>query len=79
MQLDKDFTPTEREKINPCNSSSISDALDFVKNPVKCCKHVHELIKNLMEIVQVKKEDQKTKGNWCINLKIKWLTKKTIY
>ncbi|XP_019865972.2 inositol hexakisphosphate and diphosphoinositol-pentakisphosphate kinase isoform X2 [Aethina tumida] len=61
MQLDKDFTPTEREKINPCNSSSISDALDFVKNPVKCCKHVHELIKNLMEIVQVKKEDQKTK------------------
>ncbi|XP_044265297.1 inositol hexakisphosphate and diphosphoinositol-pentakisphosphate kinase 2 isoform X14 [Tribolium madens] len=61
MQLDRDFTPEDREKINPCNSSSITDALDFVKNPVKCCKHVHELIKSLMEIVQVKKEDAKTK------------------
>ncbi|CAH0551016.1 unnamed protein product [Brassicogethes aeneus] len=61
MQIDKDFTQLDREKINPCNSSSISDALDFVKNPVKCCKHVHELIKNLLEIVQVKKEDLKTK------------------
>ncbi|XP_064211960.1 inositol hexakisphosphate and diphosphoinositol-pentakisphosphate kinase 2 isoform X17 [Tribolium castaneum] len=61
MQLDRDFTPEDREKINPCNSSSIADALDFVKNPVKCCKHVHELIKSLMEIVQVKKEDAKTK------------------
>ncbi|XP_018562040.1 inositol hexakisphosphate and diphosphoinositol-pentakisphosphate kinase isoform X2 [Anoplophora glabripennis] len=61
MQLDRDFSPEDREKINPCNSLSISDALDFVKNPVKCCKHVHELIKNLMEIVQIKKEDLKTK------------------
>nr|CAH7742232.1 unnamed protein product [Callosobruchus chinensis] len=61
MQLDRDFTAEDREKINPCHSSSIADALEFVKNPVKCCKHVHELIKNLMEIVQVKKEDMKTK------------------
>lgn len=67
MQLDRDFTPEDREKINPCNSLSITDALDFVKNPVKCCKHVHELIKNLMEIVQVKKEDLKTKGLFKIN------------
>lgn len=64
MQIDRDFTPEDKEKINPCNSSSIADALEFVKNPVRCCKHVHELIKNLMEIVQVKKEDLKTKGIW---------------
>lgn len=62
MQLDRNFTQDDRDKINPCNSSSIADALDFVKNPVKCCKHVHELIKSLMEIVQLKKEDTKTKG-----------------
>ncbi|XP_063908216.1 inositol hexakisphosphate and diphosphoinositol-pentakisphosphate kinase 2-like isoform X14 [Zophobas morio] len=61
MQLDRDFSQEDRDKINPCNSSSITDALDFVKNPVKCCKHVHELIKSLMEIVHVKKEDPKTK------------------
>lgn len=62
MQLDRDFSPEDRDKVNPCNSSSIADALEFVKNPVRCCRHVHELIKSLMEIVQVKKEDVKTKG-----------------
>lgn len=62
MQLDRDFTPEDREKINPCNSTSISEALEFVKNPVKCCRHVQELIKNLLEIVHVKKEDPKSKG-----------------
>ncbi|CAH1111385.1 unnamed protein product [Psylliodes chrysocephalus] len=61
MQLDRDFTPEDREKINPCNSTSISEALEFVKNPVKCCRHVQELIKNLLEIVHVKKEDPKSK------------------
>ncbi|XP_050294497.1 inositol hexakisphosphate and diphosphoinositol-pentakisphosphate kinase isoform X2 [Anthonomus grandis grandis] len=61
MKADREFTPVDREKINPCNSVSINEAMDFVKNPYKCCKHVHELIKSLMEIVQVKKEDGKTK------------------
>lgn len=58
MQIDRDFSPADREKINPCNSASINEALDFVKNPYMCCKHVHELIKSLMEIVHVKKEDE---------------------
>lgn len=62
MQVDREFSDEDRENINPGNSSSISDALDFVKNPFKCCLHVHELIKNLMEIVKQKKEDPKTKG-----------------
>ncbi|XP_057654646.1 inositol hexakisphosphate and diphosphoinositol-pentakisphosphate kinase 2 isoform X19 [Diorhabda carinulata] len=61
MQIDREFTQEDKEKINPCNSTSIADALEFVKNPVKCCKHVQELIKNLLEIVQAKKEDAKSK------------------
>ncbi|KAI4467915.1 diphosphoinositol pentakisphosphate kinase [Holotrichia oblita] len=61
MQLDREFTADDKEKINPGNSVSIADALDFVKNPVKCCKYVHDLIKSLMEIVKQKKEDLKTK------------------
>lgn len=64
MQIDRDFSPADREKINPCNSASINEALDFVKNPYMCCKHVHELIKSLMEIVHVKKEDGKIKGSF---------------
>ncbi|KAF2893733.1 hypothetical protein ILUMI_12427 [Ignelater luminosus] len=61
MQLDREFTPEDVEKINPCHSSSISDALDFVKNPVKCCQHVHELIQSLLNIVRLKRDDVKTK------------------
>ncbi|KAK9729107.1 Diphosphoinositol pentakisphosphate kinase 2 N-terminal domain [Popillia japonica] len=61
MQLDREFSADDKEKINPGNSVSIADALDFVKNPVKCCKYVHDLIKSLMEIVKQKKEDPKTK------------------
>lgn len=61
MQLNRDFTAEDIEKINPCNSSSISDALDFVKNPFRCCQHVHELIKSLLNIVRMKKEDSKAK------------------
>lgn len=66
MQLDREFTPEDKEKINPGNSISIADALDFVKNPFKCCNHVHELIKSLMEIIKQKKEDPKTKGDFFL-------------
>lgn len=62
MQLNRDFTSEDVEKINPCNSSSISDALDFVKNPVRCCQHVHDLIQSLLNIVRLKRDDVKTKG-----------------
>lgn len=62
MQLDREFSDEEKNKINPCKSSSISDALDFVKNPVKCCQQVHTLITSLLDIVRLKRDDPKTKG-----------------
>ncbi|XP_024216421.1 inositol hexakisphosphate and diphosphoinositol-pentakisphosphate kinase isoform X5 [Halyomorpha halys] len=61
MQQDHDFTPEERAMINPCNAISINLALDFVKNPVKCCERVQVLIQKLMNIVRLKKDDPKTK------------------
>lgn len=61
MQQDREFTLEDRLAINPCNSSSISAGLDIVKNPVKCCERVQELIKKLMTIVRIKKDDPKTK------------------
>ena len=63
MQQDRDFTYADRESINPCNAISISLAMDFVKNPVKCCGRVQELIQKLMSIVKTKKDDPKTKGD----------------
>lgn len=61
MQNDREFTAEDREQVNPCNSISINEALDFVKNPVKCCSHVHSLMQSLIGVVTVKKDDQKTK------------------
>ncbi|XP_068139699.1 inositol hexakisphosphate and diphosphoinositol-pentakisphosphate kinase isoform X3 [Drosophila tropicalis] len=61
MQNDREFTKEDRENINPCNSKSITQALDFVKNPVDCCHHVHTLIRELLHIISIKKDDPKTK------------------
>ncbi|XP_032295428.1 inositol hexakisphosphate and diphosphoinositol-pentakisphosphate kinase isoform X8 [Drosophila virilis] len=61
MQNDREFTQEDRELINPCNSKSITQALDFVKNPVDCCHHVHLLIRELLHIISIKKDDPKTK------------------
>ncbi|XP_075218653.1 inositol hexakisphosphate and diphosphoinositol-pentakisphosphate kinase 2-like isoform X10 [Lycorma delicatula] len=61
MQQNRDFTPEDRSAINPCNAISISMALDFVKNPVKCCERVQDLIQKLMNIVRAKRDDPKTK------------------
>nr|NP_001285536.1 lethal (1) G0196, isoform P [Drosophila melanogaster]AHN60006.1 lethal (1) G0196, isoform P [Drosophila melanogaster] len=61
MQNDREFSKEDRELINPCNSKSITQALDFVKNPVDCCHHVHLLIRELLHIISIKKDDPKTK------------------
>ncbi|KAL6421326.1 hypothetical protein ACFW04_011894 [Cataglyphis niger] len=61
LQQDREFTREDREQINPGNALSINAALDFVKNPVRCCQHVHILIQKLLDIVRIKKEDPKTK------------------
>ncbi|KAL0268246.1 UNVERIFIED_CONTAM: hypothetical protein PYX00_010269 [Menopon gallinae] len=63
MQQDREFTAEDRQLINPCNAISISLALDFVKNPVKCCERVQELIQKLMAIVKTKRDDPKTKDS----------------
>ncbi|CAL1686870.1 unnamed protein product [Lasius platythorax] len=61
LQQDREFTREDREQINPGNALSINAALDLVKNPVRCCQHVHTLIQKLLDIVRIKKEDPKTK------------------
>ncbi|CAK1581659.1 unnamed protein product [Parnassius mnemosyne] len=61
MQVEREFTAEDRACINPCGSLSIAAAMDFVKHPVRCCAHVHALIQRLVHIVQLKKDDHKTK------------------
>ncbi|XP_014240149.1 inositol hexakisphosphate and diphosphoinositol-pentakisphosphate kinase 2 isoform X5 [Cimex lectularius] len=61
MQEDRDFSAEDRIAINPCNAISINLALDFVKNPVRACERVQDLIQKLVNIVKLKKDDPKTK------------------
>uniref|UniRef100_A0A1Q3FFX5 Inositol hexakisphosphate and diphosphoinositol-pentakisphosphate kinase n=1 Tax=Culex tarsalis TaxID=7177 RepID=A0A1Q3FFX5_CULTA len=61
MQIDREFTVEDRAAINPGNAISINLAMDFVKNPVKCCAHVHSLINSLLTVVGVKRDDPKTR------------------
>jgi inositol hexakisphosphate/diphosphoinositol-pentakisphosphate kinase len=60
LQINRELTQEERQRINPCNSTSINQALDFVKNPFQCCNHVLHLIHNLVELLDSKKDDPKT-------------------
>ncbi|KAH8264235.1 hypothetical protein KR038_004967, partial [Drosophila bunnanda] len=62
MQNDREFTQADRDQINPCNNKSIAQALDFVKNPVDCCHHVLQLIRELLRVISVKKDDPRTKN-----------------
>ncbi|KAL7046209.1 hypothetical protein ACKWTF_002513 [Chironomus riparius] len=63
LQINRELSDEERSKINPCNATSLNQALNFVKNPYKCCEHVLKLIQNLVELVDIKKEDSKTKDS----------------
>lgn len=61
MQIDRDFSEDDRININPSNSISINQAMDYVKNPVQCCAKLQQLIQSLMAIVNVKRDDPKTR------------------
>lgn len=61
LQIDRDFTLADRVAINPGNATSINQAMDFVRNPVKCCCHVQSLIQSLMAVVAFKRDDPKTR------------------
>merc|ERR1719350_1472358 len=47
LQRDKEFTAEDEEFPNPCNKISISNALKFIKNPVRCCHLIYSLIQQL--------------------------------
>lgn len=63
LQINRELSDEERAKINPCNATSLNQALNFVKNPYQCCEHVLKLIHNLVDLVDIKKEDSKTKDS----------------
>merc|ERR1719312_878417 len=51
LQRDREFSEEDMEFLNPCKRISISNALRLIRNPVKCCRTVHELIQRLNKII----------------------------
>ena len=51
LHKDQDFTKEDMEELNPLNKISITNALRYIKNPVKCCNRVHQLIRELNLII----------------------------
>uniref|UniRef100_T1IX99 Inositol hexakisphosphate and diphosphoinositol-pentakisphosphate kinase n=1 Tax=Strigamia maritima TaxID=126957 RepID=T1IX99_STRMM len=60
MQQARDFTQEDYENLNPTKAISIQCALKFIKNPVKACEHVYELMHKLMDLLKKKRIDRKT-------------------
>ncbi|ODM97795.1 Inositol hexakisphosphate and diphosphoinositol-pentakisphosphate kinase [Orchesella cincta] len=61
MQQDKELTPEDMERINPCHAQSINVALQFIKNPHKLCERVLGLIHKLVQHIQTKCDDPMSK------------------
>ena len=57
LQSDKDFTHEDEERLNPCHQISIGNALKFIKNPVRCCQHIYDLIVVLREMIENKRKE----------------------
>merc|ERR1711971_1474510 len=57
LQVDQDFTAEDEERLNPCHQISITNALKFIRNPVKCCQHMFELIHEVIKLIEVKRKN----------------------
>ncbi|XP_054713943.1 inositol hexakisphosphate and diphosphoinositol-pentakisphosphate kinase-like isoform X3 [Uloborus diversus] len=57
LQIDREFSEEDFEKLNPTKARSIHNALQFIKNPVKACEHVYDLVQQLNILIKRKKED----------------------
>ncbi|KAG9489223.1 hypothetical protein GDO78_005298 [Eleutherodactylus coqui] len=60
MQRDADFTEEDQEKLAPTNSSSLVNSMETIKNPVKTCDMVFELIESLTSQIRQRLEDPKS-------------------
>ncbi|XP_018494460.1 inositol hexakisphosphate and diphosphoinositol-pentakisphosphate kinase [Galendromus occidentalis] len=59
MQVDRVFTEEDYEKLNPTNAKSIDLAMKFIKNPLRACIHVFDLIQQLTTLIKKKKDEDK--------------------
>ena len=57
MQIDRDFTDDDIIMLNPLKATSVQNAINFVKNPVKACDLVYGYIQKLTNLIKVKRNE----------------------
>ena len=60
LQQNRDFTDEDYEILNPTRSRSIESAMNFIKNPYQVCEQIFELVQKLNELINEKREKQKS-------------------
>ena len=57
LQLNKEYSDEDIERLNPTKVRSIQNAISFIKNPTEACQRVYELVVELNIVIKSKKED----------------------
>ncbi|KAM4038218.1 inositol hexakisphosphate and diphosphoinositol-pentakisphosphate kinase 1 isoform 6-T7 [Anomaloglossus baeobatrachus] len=60
MQKDADFVEEDQDKLAPTSSSSLLNSMESIKNPVKTCDLVFDLIESLTSQIRQRLEDPKS-------------------
>ncbi|KAL5019491.1 hypothetical protein ScPMuIL_002383 [Solemya velum] len=62
LNQDHDFTEEDYKTLAATNSISLTNAMDFIKNPKKMCVHVYDMIKELTARIRSMKRKAVKKG-----------------
>ncbi|KAE9552296.1 hypothetical protein FO519_004482 [Halicephalobus sp. NKZ332] len=61
LQVDRDFSQEDYLALNPSGLKSISNAMDFIKNPYKMCHEITGYVQKMVEIIRWHKENNPNK------------------
>ena len=52
LQVDRDFTQEDHQSLNPSNLRSISNAMEFIKNPRRMCNEIAGYVQKMCDIIR---------------------------
>ncbi|CAG9540958.1 unnamed protein product [Cercopithifilaria johnstoni] len=69
LQVDRDWTAEDHENLNPSGIRSLTNAMEFIKNPRKMCEEIASYVQQMVEIIQWNKCN---KSNRSLYLNESW-------
>ncbi|EJD76368.1 histidine acid phosphatase domain containing 1 [Loa loa] len=52
LQVNRDWTTEDHENLNPSGIRSLTNAMEFIKNPRKMCEEIASYVQQMVEIIQ---------------------------